>query len=251
MAEVTKVFGDRKRGDLLKLAKLAEQAERFEDMAVFMKKIVEAQADAGEELLIEERNLLSVAYKNIVGAKRQSWRTLDQGKFDETKAEDIAKYKGIVEDELSAVCGEVLALLKNKLIKQEKSTNETEAETQAFYKKMCGDYNRYLCEFYKDDKLADTKKACNKWYTEAMKEAENLQETHPTRLGIALNWSVCQYEILQKKEEACKIAKDAFDQAIQKLDKLEDGSYKDSTMIMQLLRDNLTLWTATEEEPQD
>jgi len=78
-----------------------------------------------------------------------------------------------------------------------------------------------------------------------MKVAEgNLQETHPTRLGLALNYSVCCYEILNLKDKACDIAKKAFDSAIEKLDTLNDNSYKDSTLIMQLLRDNLTLWTS-------
>jgi len=44
------------------------------------------------------------------------------------------------------------------------------------------------------------------------------------------------------------LAKNAFDQAISKLDKLDEASYKDSTLIMQLLRDNLTLWTSDQEE---
>jgi hypothetical protein len=55
---------------------------------------------------------------------------------------------------------------------------------------------------------------------------------------------VCFYEILKDKNKACELAKTAFDQAISKLDKLDEASYKDSTLIMQLLRDNLTLWTS-------
>jgi hypothetical protein len=55
---------------------------------------------------------------------------------------------------------------------------------------------------------------------------------------------VCYYEILKDKEKACDLAKTAFDQAISKLDQLSEESYKDSTLIMQLLRDNLTLWTS-------
>jgi len=72
---------------------------------------------------------------------------------------------------------------------------------------------------------------------------ECLAETHPTRLGLALNFSVCYYEILKEPQKACELAKKSFDDAIEKLDTLNDASYKDSTLIMQLLRDNLTLWT--------
>jgi len=76
----------------------------------------------------------------------------------------------------------------------------------------------------------------------------SLPETHPTRLGLALNFSVCYYEILKEPEKACELAKKAFDSGIAKLDTLNDASYKDSTLIMQLLRDNLTLWTSEQEE---
>ncbi|XP_049522599.1 14-3-3 protein homolog 2 [Dermacentor silvarum] len=71
-----------------------------------------------------------------------------------------------------------------------------------------------------------------------------MQPTHPIRLGLALNFSVFYYEILTAPDRACHLAKQAFDDAIAELDTLNEDSYKDSTLIMQLLRDNLTLWTS-------
>jgi len=120
-------------------------------------------------------------------------------------------------------------------------------ESEVFYQKMAADYYRYLSEF-KDsdgDKPAEEGVKATKHYEAAYNIAkEKLAETHPTRLGLALNYSVCYYEILKQPEKACELAKEAFDAAIQKLDSLTDESYKDSTLIMQLLRDNLTLWTS-------
>merc|ERR1711967_35418 len=72
----------------------------------------------------------------------------------------------------------------------------------------------------------------------------DLPPTHPIRLGLALNFSVFYYEIMSSPDRACHLAKQAFDDAIAELDTLSEESYKDSTLIMQLLRDNLTLWTS-------
>jgi len=109
---------------------------------------------------------------------------------------------------------------------------------------MTGDYYRYLAEFVTDQQY-DQKAA--DMYAKALAIAnKKLTPTHPIRLGLALNYSVCFYEILKDKQKACELAKTAFDQAISKLDKLDEASYKDSTLIMQLLRDNLTLWTSAD-----
>merc|ERR1719229_1558682 len=82
-------------------------------------------------------------------------------------------------------------------------------KTEVFYQKMCGDYYRYLSEFKADE---DNKKNAEKHYQKAMDIAEaNLNETHPTRLGLALNFSVCYYEILKEPEKACDLAKKSFD----------------------------------------
>jgi len=84
-----------------------------------------------------------------------------------------------------------------------------------------------------------------KAYQDAFDIAKSsMQPTHPIRLGLALNFSVFYYEIMSSPDKACQLAKQAFDDAIAELDTLNEDSYKDSTLIMQLLRDNLTLWTS-------
>jgi len=114
---------------------------------------------------------------------------------------------------------------------------------------MTGDYYRYLAEFVTGKE--HDKSAAN-FYKQALDIAETeLTPTHPIRLGLALNYSVCYYEILKDKKKACELARDAFDKAISKLDQLDEASYKDSTLIMQLLRDNLTLWTSDSQEQDD
>jgi len=260
------VWSDDRRKDLLFLARTAESAERYDDMCKCMKQLVEV-AYGKEPLSVDERNLLSVAYKNVIGARRASWRTLNAETQDGKNPEMIKKYKKQVEEELEAICNEIIDLLEKKTIQRTNiykwlhlnpenqeplpppAPTDTDIKTdvgeeQVFYLKMAGDYYRYLAEACPDQKT-EQKSAQN--YGLAYSLAEKvLMPTHPIRLGLALNYSVCHYEILKDKKKACQLAKDAFDEAISKLDKLEEADYKDSTLIMQLLRDNLTLWTSTD-----
>jgi len=95
------------------MAKLAEQAERYDEMVSYMKDV----AKLGVELTVEERNLLSVAYKNVIGARRASWRIIssieqkEENKGNETQVQKIKAYRQKVETELSEVCSDILAVL--------------------------------------------------------------------------------------------------------------------------------------------
>uniref|UniRef100_UPI0037E7CEB0 14-3-3 protein zeta-like n=1 Tax=Semicossyphus pulcher TaxID=241346 RepID=UPI0037E7CEB0 len=222
---------------LVQKAKLSEQAERYDDMAAAMKSV----AEQGRELTTEERNLLSVAYKNVVGARRSSWRVVSsvEQKSEENQTQLAKKYREEVEKELSTICQEVLDLLDKHLI-----SGAQQEESKVFYLKMKGDYYRYLAEVATASKKTEVIEQSEKAYQDATEIAKKaMMSTHPIRLGLALNFSVFYYEIVNKPESACELAKSAFDDAIKELDSLSSDSYKDSTLIMQLLRDNLTLWT--------
>ncbi|XAR49470.1 hypothetical protein NMG60_11032689 [Bertholletia excelsa] len=229
------------REDNVYMAKLAEQAERYEEMVEFMEKV-----SAESELSVEERNLLSVAYKNVIGARRASWRIISsieqkeesRGNTDHVTA--IKDYRGKIESELSSICDGILKLLDTKLI-----PSASAADSKVFYLKMKGDYHRYLAEFKTGTDRKEAAENTLNAYKAAQEIANaDLAPTHPIRLGLALNFSVFYYEILNSPDRACSLAKQAFDEAIAELDTLGEDSYKDSTLIMQLLRDNLTLWTS-------
>jgi 14-3-3 protein epsilon len=229
--------------DVVYRAKLAEQAERYEEMRDYMKSVVKATSDRA--LSLEERNLLSVAYKNVVGARRDSYRILSDIMLKETNKGSNAHVELIkvererVETELSSICDDVIDLLRNTLIKESNS-----ADDNTFYWKMVGDYYRYLAEFKIADERDDVAAKAQAAYETALKFSEQLPSTHPIRLGLALNYSVFLYEVKQETPKACQVAKDAFDKGIDGLDTLDAESYNDSTLILQLLRDNLTLWTS-------
>jgi 14-3-3 protein epsilon len=227
------------------MAKLAEQAERFDEMVEHMNNV----ASSPQELTVEERNLLSVAYKNIIGSRRASWRVISsiEQKGESDRVPLIRQYREKIEQELQEICGNILQVLEKDLI-----PNTTTEEGKVFYYKMKGDYHRYLAEF----QVADTRKtsaasALDAYTTASSIANQDLPPTHPIRLGLALNFSVFYYEILSSPDRACHLAKQAFDDAIAELDTLSEDSYKDSTLIMQLLRDNLTLWTSDQEFGND
>lgn len=228
------------RDDQIQRAKLAEHAERYDDMASSMKNVTER----GEELSSEERNLLSVAYKNVVGARRSSWRVISsieqRTESSDHKQSLVKEYREKIEKELEDICQDVLTLLDKHLV-----PNASNAEGQVFYLKMKGDYYRYLAEVASGSKKTAVVDDSEKAYQAALDVAKDkMPRTHPIRLGLALNYSVFFYEILNARDRACLLAKEAFDDAMTELDTLNEDSYKDSTLIMQLLRDNLTLWTS-------
>jgi len=227
-------------------AKLAEQAERYDEMAEKMDEVGKNDT----ELSTEERNLLSVAYKNAVGSRRAAWRIISSveqkeiSKGNKDNAEWAKEYRGKVEKELDDICGQILNLLKNNLIPK----CAANAESTVFYQKMKADYHRYIAEYSEGEQKKKAAEEADAAYLAAHKEAEKgLAVTHPIRLGLALNYSVFQYEVLNQQDKACEMARSAFENAIAELDNVAEDSYKDSTLIMQLLRDNLTLWTADQE----
>eukprot|EP01084_Bolivina_argentea_P013826 25904_1 len=253
--------------ELETLARAAETAERYKEMMELMSALVEFKSrsfkcnkhtnhneDEQCELLnTEQRNLLSVAYKNVVGGKRASWRTLtsevDKG---EEKASPklplyvMEGYKRIVEMEIKDACLKMVDLLENYILNTLETCVMEPSEGMVFYKKMLGDYYRYLSEIFYHEGY---KEKAELHYSGALILAKGtLKNTHPTMLGLALNYAVFSYEIAKEPARACHLAKTAFDNAIENLDALDDFSYKDSTLIMRLLRDNLTLWTS---EPDD
>merc|ERR1711874_30173 len=164
-----------------------------------------------EELSVEERNLLSVAYKNAVGSRRAAWRIItsveqkEKSKGNEENAKWAKEYCSKVEAELQKICDTILNLLDGKLIGTAGS-----GESKVFYQKMKADYYRYIAEFTigaAKDKAAENARGA---YEEAKKIAEaDLAVTHPIRLGLILNYSVFQYEVLSNPEEACKMARTA------------------------------------------
>uniref|UniRef100_H2ZEP2 14-3-3 domain-containing protein n=1 Tax=Ciona savignyi TaxID=51511 RepID=H2ZEP2_CIOSA len=240
---------DPEKARLVESARLAEQAERYDDMVENMKKVMRQQSVRGA--CIRERNLLSVAFKNVVGARRSSWRVISsikQKEEEEKKVKLSEAYLTRIANEIEEICIDVVNLIDTSLL----CRDDLDVESKTFYMKMKGDYYRYVAEVSPQDSKSGFADKANKAYDEAytLCKAE-MPASHPIRLGLALNYSVFYYEILAECSAARTIAQKAFDDAIQSIDELPPNTYKDSTLIMQLLRDNITLWSSDMEDDDD
>ena len=87
-------------------------------------------ANYSEELSVEERNLLSVAYKNVIGSRRASWRVISsiEQKSDSEKTALITNYKKKIETELETICEDILGIIEKPLI-----PNSAGDEGKVFY----------------------------------------------------------------------------------------------------------------------
>ena len=192
------------------MARVADQAERPEDMVQFLKEIV---AEKEDDLSVEERNLLSVGFKNLIGARRTAYRTvaaIEGNKKYEEHSKRCGEYKKKIEEELVNICEDIIQLIIDQSLKKAK-----EHESQIFYLKMIGDYYRYIAEAVSGDKLKSVGDDAEKYYQQAQELAvKELHPRNPIRLGLALNFSVFHYEVRNNSSKACELARFARDEAI-------------------------------------
>jgi 14-3-3 protein epsilon len=225
------------------IAMLAEQCNRFEEMIEFLEDMIK---NRDKDLTSDERNLLSIAYKNSVSSRRTALRTIMAYEMKEKKKENstflpyIQEYRKKVEDELTKTCNHVLDSIDNFLLKRSE-----DAEAKVFYLKMKGDYNRYIAEYAQGDLKDKTGKEALNAYKQASEHAKELSSVNPIALGLALNFSVFYYEVMNDHETACSIAKETLDNANKELPGIEnddDDTHRDALSIINLLRENLEMW---------
>jgi len=228
------------------MAMLAEQCNRFEEMVEFLENMVTKR---DTDLNSDERNLLSIAYKNSVTSKRTALRTVMAYEMKEKKKENsnflqyIVEYRKRIEDELTKTCQLVLSSIDNHLLKKAE-----DAEAKVFYYKMKGDYNRYIAEYAQNELKQQVADGASAAYKAANDLSKELPATHPISLGLALNYSVFYYEVLNDHSKACEIAKTTLDAASPELENADTDENADSISILNLLRENLEMWKIEAEE---
>jgi 14-3-3 protein epsilon len=172
------------------MARVAEQAERFDDMVNFLKPVLD---NKGATLSSDERNLLSVAFKSLISSKRAAWRTItaiEQNPKYQKYGAALADYKKKIETSLYADCDHIIEIVRTKVL-----SKPIENEPKAFFVKMVGDYYRYIAETAQGSELERAKNEALKAYDEASKIP--LPPCNPIKLGLALNFSVFYYEVMK------------------------------------------------------
>ena len=231
------------------LAMLAEQCNRFEEMTEFLEQMLKSRE---KDLNSDERNLLSIAYKNSVTSRRTALRTIIAYEMKEKKKESstflpyIQEYRKKIEEELSKWCHQVISVIDNHLLKKAE-----DPEARVFYLKMKGDYNRYNAEYAQGEQKTTIGAAAEEAYGQATEQAKQLNPTNPIALGLALNFSVFHYEVKGNHETACAIAKNTLDAANKEIPQNvdeDDEQYRDAMSIINLLKENLEMWKIEGEE---
>ena len=221
------------------LARVAEQAERFDDMVDQLEHVL---AEKGADVTSDERNLLSVAFKNLISSKRAACRTIaaiEQNPKYSKFSDALAGYKATIESKLQEDCQKIIDMINEHVLKKSCS-----GEPQAFFVKMVGDYYRYIAENAKGDNLEQVKNLALQSYKQA--DAIELPACNPIKLGLALNFSVFYYEAMKNHTAACELADKALQDALDKIDELEEDDFRDAKSIIELLKENLTLWREEE-----
>jgi 14-3-3 protein epsilon len=226
------------------MARVADQSERYEDMVEFLQGIIE---ESSEDVSMDVKNLLSVGFKNLISAQRSAYKTvqaIEQNKKYSEYSENCSVYKEKISAELEKNCSKIISIVKDKSLPK-----ASDSEAKVFYLKMIGDYYRYTAETAKDDKLAEVIKQALKYYDEASEAAKELKPYNSNKLGLALNFSVFHYELMNSPSTACKIAEEALNGARDEIDSMDNDEARDALSIIELLKENLDLWK--EEEADD
>jgi len=214
-------------------AKLAEQAERYDEMVIFVKQIILNKKNLNNEEML----LFSRAYKSYLGIKRQAYQALVAIKSTESNIDKIKKVDEFISNEVILILNivnEVVEILDQQLL-----PNEKIIQNKVHYLKLKGDFLRYASECLKNEEFIVASTKAKNVYEEAMKIAEHeLEVVDPIRLALALSYSVFIFEILHDGVCAQQISKNAFDAAIHKIETMDDTNYKEAALILQNLRDN-------------
>ena len=107
---------------------------------------------------------------------------------------------------------------------------------------MIGDYYRYVAECANKSNLEEVKQGALQNFQLAQTTSKSLNACNPIRLGLALNFSVFHYEVMNNHKQACELGEQALSDALEKIDDVDEETFRDAKSIIELLKENLSLW---------
>ena len=228
------------------LTKLFICSENYPDMVKAINKYIELNP----KLSKEENKLLCNAYKNVVSDKRNSLQILlNYAKKEESKPvnklHEISIIKEKIISELKEIFKEIHSMLDRYLI-----PNAQDSESKILYMKLKADYYRYHCEFAEGEEFEEISNNARKMYKEAFDLAEKeLPLYNEVRLGLVLNYSVFEYDIMDNKNEGLEMASKIYNDSMKILDEVEKKRSSDNLLLIQIIKENINIWSnETEEE---
>ena len=228
------------------LTKLFNCSENYPDMVKAINKYIELNP----KLTKEENKLLCNAYKNVVSDKRNSLQILlNYAKKEESKPvnklHEISIIKEKIISELKEIFKEIHSMLDRYLI-----PNAQDSESKILYMKLKADYYRYHCEFAEGEEFEEISNNARKMYKEAFDLAEKeLPLYNEVRLGLVLNYSVFEYDIMDNKNEGLEMASKIYNDTMKILDDVEKKRSSDNLLLIQIIKENINIWSnETEEE---
>ena len=232
----------------LYMAMLSEQCHRYDEMVNYLEEMIKTR---DKDISTDERNLLSVAYKNLLLPLRLSLRTVMAYETKEKKKEVssflpyIREYREKIENEITKNCQNVITIVENDLLKK-----ASETESKVFYIKMKADYNRFICEYAVGDLKEKVLKDALTCYQEADNLAKELPVLNITSLGLSLNYCVFYYEAMNDTKFAIKIADNAYEKVSKEFNNIDENAEENKNVIaiIRLIKENLDMWKSEVEE---
>ena len=229
------------REELIFLSKLYTKAELYKEVINFIKEFIKLNPKIEKE----ECDIISTGFKNMISDKRASWFTLNSMEHKEKKkkrntVKEIKEIKNHIENEIRETCKELQDLVDKELLPK----NE-EDEILVFLYKLKADYFRYICEFAEGNEYQDNLIKAEKYYKKAYEIADKkLPIINCNRVSVALNYAIFLYETKKDKKSGFDIAQNTFKESMKFIDDLEKPKYRDTLLIIQLLKENIIFWNS-------
>ena len=224
------------------MSHVCEKVERFDDMCEYIKRVMSMEQEMSEA----EREYMTIAFKEAVNSRRRSWRAICSLERQEEERQSrhiniVRDYRDRIEKEMMHYIEDMVNILEGRLIP---NSLDVEAETRAYYMKMKADYCRYIAEVTTGDQHTRHCEKAVLAYDEGLKLVSGrLSPAHPLLLSIHLNRTVMAYEVLCDDEGAVRDAKAALEAGVKDVDNIEEDEAQEASVLLKMLKDNLTLWT--------